>query len=204
MKISFYIRMLGNASRLAIKQEQNGETIKLDTLKKMILSGVRIVNAKSDNEGSKTLTQDHQFIASIKFLISTLTPAEFQNIFPITKEYDGEKYGIKDYYTTKKYISEIGENAEIGDNIFEFLWEYHNWEICNFVVNELTAISELRKLNGKRGLAEEFFEDHGLPTYILSEANGKQFLTNNITGDTLLVKKPKPKYLSIVHGGKSS
>ena len=39
----------------------------------------------------------------MKDALSILTPEELERMFPIEKEYDGVKYGIKDYFFTKKY-----------------------------------------------------------------------------------------------------
>jgi len=138
-------------------------------------------------------------ITIINEMASGLTPREFQTVFPIEKSYDEEKWGTIDYFYTKKYIEEFGEDKVIGDTITEFLWDYHNWELTDFASQALCVMSAIRRAEGSKRIAEEFCEDHSITTYTMTEGdNGKQILVNNYTGEISKVNKPKPRHLRVV------
>ncbi len=82
--------------------------------------------------------------------MATLTPTrEFVRVFPIPKEYDGEKYSVKDYFSTIERLKKYPSDEEIRkDKIIEFLMEYYNWDIIKFEVKKLCLISYIRRLNG--------------------------------------------------------
>ncbi|WP_289891448.1 hypothetical protein [Virgibacillus pantothenticus] len=45
-----------------------------------------------------------QIANAIQDTTGKLTPKEFMNIFPIDKEFDGDKYEMKDYSTRKNIL----------------------------------------------------------------------------------------------------
>ena len=181
--------LLDNKEKLKKLTEEQKELIK-----KLVLYGVKAVITKPEK---KTKTRDEaenyfKFISGVKSLMSFLTPKEFINVFPINKEYDGHKYGMKDYFYTKKYLKELDQNEPIGEKILEFLWKYHNWEIGEFVVNSMTCISDLQRLNGQPSLAEKFADEMGLKTYGMYTDNaGNKFLLDGETGKTHKVLEKK-------------
>ena len=173
----------------------------LDTRKKLILLGVKLVNQAdyASYRDYKMLQSAYSLIHVINSVMSTLTPGEFQTVFPIAKEYDGAKYQLKDYFYTKKYIEEFGMNKVIGEKIQDFHWEYHNWELTRFLSATMRVMSAIRRAEGGKGFAEEYFEKEGLPTYTMTEdSKGKQFMTNNQIGETQQVKKKRPRYLKVI------
>jgi len=167
-------------------------------MKRAVFHGIRMVNSQPEET---LVTRDDyverfNFICIVKSLIGLLTPKDFVNIFPITKEYDGHKWGSKDYFYTREYVDGFNQDEPIGsDNkVLELLYEYHNREISRFVVNSMLCMSELRRFEGKPSLAEEWAEEHGLKTYSLYTDNkGNQFLLDSKTGKTAKVTKPKPR-----------
>jgi hypothetical protein len=199
--LSIYTRMFTNSIHRASEQMKETETCDLDARKKIVLSGVKMVNSYE----RKSATYDDavskfQLIDLVKVLMGSLTPNEFQTVLPIEKTYDGKQHGVKDYFYTKNYIEEIGQDESIGENIEHFLWGYQNREIADFVVNTMGILDELRRSQGEKGVLEEFLEGHGVRTYMMYEdAKGKKFLTNNDTGETFPVKKPHPRYLKPVN-----
>lgn len=46
------------------------------------------------------------WLECVNCLTGCLTPSLFNQIFPIKKDYNGQKWGIKDYFSTKNYIEE--------------------------------------------------------------------------------------------------
>ncbi len=176
------------------------EEIDFDTRKKSVFYGMKYINGIDlDIFDHGSLPNIFSLISSIKNMISTLTPREFQTIFPIDKEYDGEKYEMKDYFYTRRYIEKIGEDKPIGEDALEFLWEYTNIDVMVFEVQTLSVMSAIRRAEGGKGLMEEYLEEQGVTTHTMTEDDkGNKFLTNNDTGEVQRVKKPKPRYLKVI------
>jgi hypothetical protein len=94
---------------------------------------------------------------SITDSMSELRPSEFINIFPIQKTYDGRRYECKDYFSAMEYINSLDPNAPIGNNIDDFLWEYHNVHTRMFNAKRFTMIDSIRRAEGQPSMIEEFF-----------------------------------------------
>ncbi len=173
-------------------------------LKKVIFYGVKAVNTKQEPEyvTKEAAETDFQFVSIVKDLMSLLTPIEFMQVFPIDKDYKGNKWGLKDYFYTRDYINGLEQDKPIGEEILKFLWEYQNKDITNFSVSSMEAMSNLRKLDGLPSLAEEFADAMGLKTYTeYKGSKGQRFLIDRQTGKTMRVKEPKLRYLKLVRGG---
>ncbi|MBE1554777.1 hypothetical protein [Sporosarcina limicola] len=199
-----YRRIYGKAFLNTVESIENGwekyENIDLDSRKKMILYGVKNINA-TDLEilDYELLVNTFNIISGINSIMSTLTPREFQTVFPIAKEYDGKRFGVKDYFYTKKAIEKFGMDRVIGEGMKRFHWDYHNWELTDFASQAMCVMSAIRRAEGGKGIAEEFFEDKGIPTYTMTKDDkGKEILVNNDTGEVSKVSKKRPRYLKVV------
>jgi hypothetical protein len=172
--------------------------------KKLIFYGVKMVNTKPDPQfiTEDEAIRDFQFAETIQTLIGTLTPAEFVNMFPITKDFDGHRYGTKDYFYTRDFIRTLSPDEPIGDleAVMNFLWEYHNWEVRIFFVNVSTSyVDNLCRLEGQPTAWESFCDDNGISTYTFNtDKKGKQFMVDNETGKSVRVKKRIPRYLKVI------
>jgi hypothetical protein len=51
--------------------------------------------------------------------IGSLKPAELVNIFPIEKTYDGDRWGVKDYFYTRDYLNTLDPDKPIGENALD-------------------------------------------------------------------------------------
>ncbi|KPU43011.1 hypothetical protein OXPF_34430 [Oxobacter pfennigii] len=167
-------------------------------IKKLIVYGVKAINTKKKPEyiTEEGETADFQFAEIIKDCIGALTPREFMNLFPIDKDYDGHKYGAKDYFYTMDYIRGLGIDKPIGEEVTDFLWDYMNAEIHEFLAISFSFVSNLRHLTGQKGIAEEWLEMNGITTYTMhKDSQGKEYMIDNQTGKTIRIKKPRPRYL---------
>lgn len=172
-------------------------------IERAILYGVKAINVKPKDDYliREHIENEFSFINAITKLMGTLTPGEFMQVFPIEKEYKGHKWGMKDYFYTRDYIKTLDPDKPIGpdDEILEFLWEYHNWEISLFVVASMECISNWNRLNGEPTFMDEFAEEMGLKTYTMHTDNqGNSFMLDGETGKTMKVSKPRPKHLKVV------
>ena len=94
--------------------------------KKGVLWFGRLLVAKRDYESAR---ENFETLMLYKDLISTLTYKEFMNIYPVAKEYDGDKYGFKDYWSTMEYLKDEDLDNRIGDNAMDLLLNYYSEEI---------------------------------------------------------------------------
>lgn len=188
-----------NAFTNSVRQYQ--ETQSKDTIKKAVFYGVKIINLR---EKPKCLTRgiaenNFQFGSIVKDMIGLLTPKEFMEIFPITKDFRGHKRQVKDYFYTRDYINTLDSNKPIRENgdPLEFLWEYTNWDISVFNVNLLGYMSDLRELDGYPSMAAEWCEMNGIKTYEMHQDHkGNNFIIKD--GKVLKQIKKYPKYLKLV------
>lgn len=113
--------------------------------KKLIVYGVNIVNILNTIPESKNDIETHFTMTnSIIILMSILTPTEFVNLFPIEKIYNGQKYGVKDYFYTISYLKTLDPNEPIGKEILYLLWNYTNSDIERFSINIMNYLIDLR------------------------------------------------------------
>lgn len=197
---ALYSEAYMNCLERAIDANKLIPDINTNERKKMVYYGIKMLNAqKKDASNYEYLMNMLNQSDFIKAVISTLTPDEFENIFPIEKTYDGERFGIKDYFFVKKSLDIIGREIEIGHNVEKLMWDYVNHDVREFNVNNLSILSDIRRHQGHKGIMEEFMESKGIMGYTLFDGeDGKKYLKNNETGDISKVKKPKPRYLNLV------
>lgn len=173
-----------------------------DIIKKLSFYGVNIVKGffRKQNQSLEENIDRFHFISLIKNIMGELTPNEFMNVFPISKDYKGHKWGMKDYFYTKKYIDSLEVDKPIGseDEILKFLWEYHNWDITEFVVESMSCISDFNTLQGEQTLIEGFAQTIGIDLYEVHEdGKGNKFLIDK-KGNATKISKPRPRYLKVV------
>lgn len=129
-----------------------------------------------------------QIANAIQDTTGKLTPKEFMNIFPIDKEFDGDKYEMKDYFYTKEYIETVDQDKPIGEKVHEFLWEYMNREIMNFSVKILCLMSALRRAEGHLDMMEEFMASQGMET---------PNTFKNSKGEAMYIRHGKPEKIHV-------
>lgn len=167
---------------------------------RIIFYGVRHCNHSDyDEHDFEDVDARLYLIQMLKDMIGALSPAQLIKIFPITKDFKGHKYEAKDYFYTVTKLRKHGLNRPIGDQAFNILWDYINWDITEFMVHYLSAMSDMRRLMGKKGVMEQFCENNGItPHYMATDNKGRMFLTDGKTGETKRVYKKRPRYLRVV------
>jgi hypothetical protein len=138
-------------------------------------------------------------VEAICSMVGVMTPGEFISMFPVAKEFDGEKYERKDYFYTMNYIREFGMNSIIGENASEFLMEYWNWDITEFMVYWMEVVSQMHILQGGKDILLEFMEEQGVtPTYMYRDG---EYMVDADTGERFKLapkRNPLKKLFSIV------
>ncbi len=139
---------------------------------------------------SDEVGQWFDFINYIDGMIALLTPRELMQMFPITKEYDGKKYGMKDYFFTMNVIDQMGVDNLIGDP-YSFLFDYMNTDTQIYMCTWTAIINRGYQAQGGRDILLDFFEEQGMPLPTYHEENG--YLVNDKNGEKFKIEKPKNK-----------
>ena len=68
----------------------------------------------------------------------------------------------------------------------------------------MSATSDLHRQATGKGVLDELFEDKGIKSYIkyTDEDTGKDYLYDEETDKAFELKKPIPRYMKLVEGGK--
>lgn len=151
--------------------------------------------------------QDENILAIAMAQFEQLTPEEILNLFPPTKIYQGERYQMKDYFSTMKSVSEYSSTEPIGARSFEFLWDYVNWHTSEFLVSYMSALSNIRRRETGIGIFEEFLDGMGVDSFTEEPGYGAGVMINSRTGEvvkTRPVKTRVPKWWRVIKGGKSN
>lgn len=135
-------------------------------VQKMVYYGVKAIGTHPKLKNYQEAVACFEFISNLKTVMSILTLHEFMNIFPIEKVFDGDKYEMKDYYSTLEAINELElePHKQIGESILELIMEYMNDDIMNFAVQGMIAMSAMRRFDGHLDLIEEFMASEGHKT----------------------------------------
>lgn len=194
-----YSRLYLNEVLIAL-EAADIKDISIEKRKKIIFYGINTLNY---NKTSKSMNENELYghIIYIVDLIKSITFEEFINIFPINKEYDGEKYGMKDYFSTIEYLKTVDLKSEIAEEVENLLSNYYNYKVIQFCVCQMMTISTIVKNTQGRDLFSEFLEEIGVKIDRYSEIqgnDGKKFMRNTTTGEIFKIKKPMPSYLKLV------
>ncbi|GIO07991.1 hypothetical protein J31TS6_40190 [Brevibacillus reuszeri] len=170
-------------------------------LDRAILYGVRYLGRLGENISVEYLESRLQMSYLIMELIALVTPRRFARIFPITKEYDGNRWGTKDYFYTVEKIEELGWDKPIGETnetVFDFLWDYTNWDVNFFLVDHMSLMSDMRRAQGQPGIMEQWAADNGIQTYTLhTTPKGTQYVLDS-NGKSKFVLKKRSNHLKLV------
>jgi hypothetical protein len=161
-----------------------------DALKKFIFCAVRRFNLFPIAQEYGELKEQFYEAALIKDYMSLLTPLELETMFPIDKRYDGDRWGMKDYFSTRQLLNEIGMDSKIGDRVDDIIWDYQNPNIRSFGVNLMSVISALARCKGEKDPLTRWLEDNGFKLHYSYTANNP--------------KKRIPKHWKLIRGGQST
>jgi len=165
-------------------------------VKKLVVYGVKAIVCRPDPE-AKTWEESQyifQFADSIIHLIGVLTPSDFMELFPISKEFKGHKWQMKDYFYTRDYIRTLDPNKKLGEEALRFMWEYMNDDINDFNVEVMGYMSDIRRMQGEPSLMDDFARIMGVKTYTkFTDDKGREFLLDKETGKTIKLEKSKPR-----------
>lgn len=179
-----------------------------DELMKVTLCGVKYINSAIEMDAiNHRLDSTYQTPFAVKEAGFNIIDALFGiigriklnnliKIFPIDKEYDGDKWGCKDYFFTMDVLKEKGFDNAVGRNgVFDLMWDYENRDLREFTVFYMSCMSAMYKQQTGVGIAEKFCEDNGIGTYTMDRENG--LLIDNQSGEIAKMSN-KHSFMQIV------
>ncbi len=120
-----------------------------DKMKQYIFLGIKAYGVeyarRKKRPGVQGITSRYAELSAIMQSIGRMTPKQLQQIFPISKEYDGDKYQMKDYYYTLHALEKVGMDKPIGTEMeaAHLLWDYQNTEISFFLMAYMGCIEDM-------------------------------------------------------------
>lgn len=138
-----------------------------DDLIKYVYMAVKTYGKENSAEvnhcGTKSCLEVERRYTTIKTAmeaIGRLTPKQLMHMYPITKEYDGERWGTKDYFHTVESLKRWPEDEPIGDarDIACLLWDYQNWDLSFMLLQWQNVIDDLYIYCNDKEPRNEFFE----------------------------------------------
>lgn len=171
-----------------------------EDLMKIALSGIKYINAlrdvrreneRIDADYKQTLEEHQAMFSLMDSIFMIMGHIKLKNLiitFPITKEFDGEKWGEKDYFYTMQVLSEMGLDKAIGrEGITELLWDYQNDDLRYAYIEYMCTASALYRAQTGVSMAEKFCDDMGIGTYTVNNEAG--IIRDNQTGQIMKLKK---------------
>ncbi|MDD9149230.1 hypothetical protein OYT88_11765 [Sporolactobacillus sp. CQH2019] len=191
-----YLRALGRTMNKAIDRGCD-DFSREEKMRMAILSVKYLINRDKPKQQTPDDVENlMNFIFMVDEYLGQFTPREFMRVFPVDKEYDGEKYGSKDYFYTMNYLKSLDMDKPIGrKNLSSFLWDYMNRTMLKFSAVKMDALSDVQRARGEKDWFEQFAEDNDLTLYSMFEDGSGQFIQNTKTGEISKVQKPRPRYL---------
>ena len=164
--------------RCSVQKENNNIA---DTLAKMFFYGTRYITLKyRANKKSMfeprllvrdELMKDFAFVELMQQILGHLTLRQVMGIFPIDKEYDGDKCCCKDYFYAIEHLEGVNPDDLLCHqfpDINDFTWIYWNRDIFELDAVLVEIASDIRRLDGKKGIVEEWMEKKGVESYTIS------------------------------------
>ena len=102
----------------------------------------------------------YQELKQVMDTIGRLTPMELLRMFPVTKEYDGKKWGTKDYFYTLEQLRRLPADKPIGDaqDVAVLLWDYQNWDLTFLLLQWENVLGDLHVYCNESGPKDELHD----------------------------------------------
>lgn len=137
---------------------------------------------------------------SVDFVLSRMTLKNFINFFPIDKEYNGEKFMSKDYWSTLEMLKTLDayeSKLMIGPEIDDLLMDYWNRDIIRYSVYKMMLLSEMNKLQTGKNLLEQYIEDNNIEDIeTVKKLDDKHYISSD--GKVFKESVHVPKYLKLI------
>lgn len=130
---------------------------------KIALYGVKASAKKHivKSHSRKLTKKNFALFQRVLYSMSLLTPVELENVFPIGKKYTANRYGMKNYFTTRDALNNINTDKPIGEGIIELLANYYNEDIIQFLSKYCEVTDNMLCILSRPTIAERFAKASG-------------------------------------------
>jgi hypothetical protein len=99
-------------------------------------------------------------IKEIMDAIGRLTPERLLQLYPVLKEYDGERWGCKDYFYTMDKLKQWPPDKPIGtaQEVARLLWDYQNKDLEIMLLQWMNAVNDLKFYCNVNGPSDKFHD----------------------------------------------
>lgn len=137
-----------------------------DELVKFVFLGVKAMGKEYFKKRPRARVNSCEYIeatyrdcSQVMTALGKLTPEVFVQMFPIKKDFDGERWGTKDYFYAREAIEQLEPGKPIGTEMdaADLLWKYVNDDLTFFFFNWMDAIDDLHLYCFESGPHNEFY-----------------------------------------------
>lgn len=185
--------------RMICSVPKNGY-LKTDTeaVMKVIYYAINMISMRSEEE-IRSLSREYlQVNYSVCDALQEIPVETFVRWFPIEKTYDGERWGVKDYYYTVDQLHGMDKITKP----YVFLMDYQNKTVIRYMVNVLCALSAECTKAGVETPMEQFCEKNGVTVYRRVKLGEGKYLFAGSDGSQQILRdrQPNPAKLRVVPG----
>lgn len=179
-----------------------GMVVDRSELKKAVYGFVRSLNMVDCGDADSK----YKIYESILGIMGAMTPSEFMETFPVTKDFDGHKYGAKDYFSVMEGIKSqypldkpiMFDGDDAHETMFMFLMNYSNAHTDELTISIMMNIGDMHKRETGRDMLDDFMLSQGKEPlkkrYLVKKPNGKEFLVDE-DGNEEPVRRKRPRWL---------
>ena len=112
------------------------------------------------NKSCLEIENRYKEIKMVLDAIGRLTPQKLLQLYPVTKEYDGERWDCKDYFYTMDKLKQWPPDKPIGtaQEVACLLWDYQNTDLEIMLLQWLNAVDDLKIYCNKNGPSDRFHD----------------------------------------------
>ena len=145
--------------------EEIAEGITKDNLSKFVFSYGRALITICEIDDLESAKAFHESFETWKQAACMLTYRELFTIYPIEKDFDGYKYEMKDYWSTKEYIEENIKNLDDfinEDTLIELMMEYDNNDLFRIAMRYIEIVEFFHRQKYGFSVLDEFLDSVGV------------------------------------------
>lgn len=112
------------------------------------------------NKSCLEIENRYKEIKMVLDAIGRLTPQKLLQLYPVTKEYDGERWDCKDYFYTMDKLKQWPPDKPIGtaQEVARLLWDYQNKDLEIMLLQWMNAVNDLKFYCNVNGPSDQFHE----------------------------------------------
>jgi hypothetical protein len=163
-------------------------------IKKTIFYGIKYITNFNYNKASfEEVYEASDIVSFLRDYVGYCNFYVMMNLFPIKKDFDGEKFECKDYFSTMDYLQDKDLSKMIFEyDIDDFFFNYYNSDILMFNVNSFMIFDRIAKLNGDETIMEKFAREFKIDTYL--KVDDEHLINKNTLEVKKIIKKGYDNY----------